>query len=296
MEKVIESVPNFSIGNNAHFVDLIINSIKTVSNLIIADYSFDIDHGRLVVTIFGDDKDLEEGLYQAVKTAVKNIDITKHKGIHPYIGVVDVVPIIPIKRATFNDCVKIRNNLSQRIARDFNIPVFIYGKIAKRPERQELGDVRKGGLKGLAERIKLDNWKPDFGPSILHPTAGAIAIGARNVLIAFNINLKNGTIEDVKKIASVIREKNNGLKGIRAIGVFLESKKVPQVSINIVDYKSTSIKKVFDKVNELAAKKNLEILESEIIGLIPKDAIFDNMEEYLKLKNWDRSKTIENFV
>jgi len=297
MEKIIESVPNFSIGKKAENADIIVKAIKSVGDsIILADYSFDLDHGRLVVTIFGEGDNLIRALYEGVKAAIAKIDINEHDGIHPYIGVVDVIPIIPIKRATFNDCVKIRNDLSLKIANDFNIPIYIYGKIAKRPERNKLSSIRKGGVKELSKRMSLKEWKPDFGPSSLHPTAGAIAIGARDILIAFNVNLKSGTKEDAVEIASKIREKNKGLKGVRAIGLFLESKKKPQVSVNIVDYKSSSIKKVFDTIKNAAEEKGIDILESEIIGLIPKDAMFQNMIEYLKLKNWDESKVIENYL
>lgn len=296
-EKIIECVPNFSIGKDPANAELIVNAVRSASpSVVIADHSFDLDHGRLVVTLFGEGFDLRESVYQGVKKAVEKIDINKHTGEHPCMGVADVIPFIPIKRATFNDCVKLRNELSEKIASELHVPVYVYGNIAKRPERKELSFVRKGGLKGVGQRICTVDGKPDFGPSKLHPTAGAVAVGARDILIAFNINLRKASLEDAKGIASVIREKNGGLKGVRAIGLFLESRKLAQVSVNIVNYKSSSIKDVFDAVNKEAAKRELSIESSEIIGLVPKEAAFEGMGTYLKLENWDGSRIIENFL
>lgn len=297
MEKIIECVPNFSIGQNSANAEYIVNAMRSAGpSVIIADHSFDLDHGRLVITLFGEGADLKESVYQGVKKAAEKIDITKHQGEHPCMGVADVIPFIPVKRATFNDCVKLRNELSEKIASELHIPVYIYGNIAKRPERKELSFVRRGGFNGVGQRICTAEGKPDFGPSKLHPTAGAVAIGARDILIAFNINLKKASVEDAKAIAVSVREKDGGLKGVRAIGLYLESRKLAQVSVNIVNYKASSIKDVFDRVRSEAEKRGFLIEESEMIGLIPKDAAFEGMASYLKLRDWDGSRLIENFV
>ena len=297
MEKIIECVPNFSIGKEPANAEYIVSAIRSAGpSVIIADHSYDLDHGRLVITLFGEGADLKESVYQGVKKAAEKIDITKHQGEHPCMGVADVIPFIPIKRATFNDCVKLRNDLSEKIASQLHIPVYIYGNIAKRPERNELSFVRRGGLNGVGQRICTAEGKPDFGPSRLHPTAGAVAVGARDVLIAFNINLKKASLEDVKAIAALIREKDGGLKGVRAIGLYLESRHLAQVSVNIVNYRTSSIKKVFDAVKTEAEKRKLLIEESEIIGLIPKDSAFEGMSSYLRLMDWNGSRIIENFV
>lgn len=297
MEKVIECVPNFSIGKDPANAEYIVSAIRSAGpSVIIADHSFDLDHGRLVITLFGEGADLKESVYQGVKKAAEKIDITKHQGEHPCMGVADVIPFIPVKRATFNDCVKLRNELSEKIALDLHIPVYIYGNIAKRPERNELSFVRRGGLNGVGQRICTSEGRPDFGPSKLHPTAGAVAVGARDILIAFNINLKKASLEDAKAIADSIREKDGGLKGVRAIGLYLGSRHLAQVSVNIVNYRASSIKQVFDTVRSEAEKRKILIEESEIIGLIPKDSSFDGMASYLKLKDWDGSRIIENFI
>ncbi len=296
-EKVIECVPNFSIGKDPSSAELIVSAMRSAGpSVVIADHSFDLDHGRLVVTLFGEGSDLKESVYQGIKKAVETIDIRKHEGEHPCMGVADVIPFIPIKRATFNDCVRLRNELSEKIASQLNVPVYIYGNIAKRPERNELHFVRRGGIKGVGSRICTVEGRPDFGPSRLHPTAGAVAVGARDILIAFNINLNKGSLEDAKAIAASVREKNGGLKGVRAIGLYLESRKTAQVSLNIVNYRASSIKTVFDAVKAEAAKRSLSVQDCEIIGLIPKDASFEGMQAYLKLKDWDGSRVIENYL
>ncbi len=290
-------MPNFSIGKDPANAELIVSAVKSAGpSVIIADHSFDLDHGRLVITLYGEGNDLKESVYQGVKKAAEKIDITKHQGEHPCIGVADVIPFIPVKRATFNDCVRLRNELSEKISSELNIPVYVYGNIAKRPERKELSFVRRGGLKGVRQRICTVEGRPDFGPSKLHPTAGAVAVGARDILIAFNINLKKASLQDAKDIAASVREKDGGLKGVRAIGLYLDSRKFAQVSVNIVNYRASSIKQVFDSVLSQAEKRKISIEESEIIGLIPKDAAFDGMKEHLKLRDWDGSRIIENFI
>jgi glutamate formiminotransferase / 5-formyltetrahydrofolate cyclo-ligase len=296
MEKIIESVPNFSLGKNEGFVEPILNAIKSAGPYTkILDHSYDADHGRMVVSMIGEGDALRDSIFQGVKKAVDLIDLAQHKGVHPYIGAVDVIPLIPLRKATFNDCVKIRNELSSRIANELCIPVYIYGNIARLPERKELSTIRKGGLEGLGERILTVEGKPDFGPSKLHPTAGAVAIGARDILIAFNVNLSSKDINIAKEIAGAIRDKKQ-LRGVKAIGVMLESRNLVQVAINITNYKSSSIREVYDAVSEEAIKRSVQISGSEIIGLIPRDAAFANMKEYLKLENWDGRRIIENYL
>ena len=297
MEKTIECVPNFSIGSNLDYAEQIVVAMRSAGHdTKIADCSTDSDHGRLVVTLFGDGETLCNTVFAGVKTAVKLINIKEHKGVHPCMGVVDVIPFIPIRKATFNDCVKLRNDISLKIGNELNVPVYIYGNIAKLPERKELSNIRKGGIEGVGERICTPEGKPDFGPSALHSTAGAVAIGARDILIAFNVNLESQDLDAAKEIAASLREKNSGLRGIRAIGVPLFSKGIVQVAVNITHYKSASMKEVYDFVGAEAEKRRIKIRESEIIGLIPKDSAFANMTQYLKLSDWDGKRIIENYL
>ena len=297
MERIIECVPNFSIGANEQNIAPIVDSIRLANpDVKVLDYSYDKDHGRLVVTIIGDGSGLIDAVYQGVKKAVELVNIKSHTGVHPCMGVVDVIPFVPLRKATFNDCVKLRNDISKKISEELGIPIYIYGNIAKLPERKELSSVRKGGIEGITERICTPEGKPDFGPQKVHATAGAIAIGTRDILIAFNVNLLTKDLQIAKEIAEKIREKNSGLRGIRAIGVLLESREMAQVAINITNYMSTSIKETFDAVSAQAALKDVKIFGSEIIGLIPKEAGFEGMEKYLKLEEWDGKRIIENFL
>ncbi len=297
MEKIIECVPNFSIGKNEAAAEQIINAIKSVSaDVRVLDHSYDPDHGRLVVTYIGDGDTLRDATYQGVKKAVEIVNLNYHEGVHPYIGAVDVIPLIPLRKATFNDCIKIRNELSKKISDELAIPVFIYGSIAKKPERNELSSIRKGGIEGVSGRMATPEGRPDFGPARLHPTAGAVAIGAREILIAFNVNLDSRDIEAAKGIAAKIRAKNSALRGVKAIGVELSSRGMVQVAVNIMHYKSASIKQVFDAIKKETAEREIPIHSSEIIGLIPKDASFEGMKEYLKLENWDGSRILENYL
>lgn len=297
MEKIIECVPNFSVGKNIDFSEQIVGAMRSVGHDVrIADHSTDTDHGRLVVTLFGDGETLRNAVFEGVKKAVKLINIKEHSGVHPCVGAVDVIPFIPIRKATFNDCIKLRNEISEKIADELNIPVYIYGNIAKLPERKELSNIRKGGIEGVSERICTPEGKPDYGPSMLHPTAGAVAISARDILIAYNINLESNDLEAAREIASLLREKNSGLRGIRAIGVALESKGIVQIAVNITNYRSASMKDVFDLVRKETEKRRIAIRESEIIGLIPKEASFNGMKQYLKLSDWDGKRIIENYL
>jgi len=297
MEKIIECIPNFSIGKRKDVVEPIINAIKSVGpDVKVLDYSSDEDHGRLVVTMIGEGDLLRDAVFQGAKKAVELINISDHEGVHPCMGVVDVIPFVPLRKATFNDCVKLRNEVAQKMSGELGVPVYIYGNIARLPERKELSAVRKGGLEGVAERIGTPEGKPDIGPARLHPTAGAVAIGAREILIAFNVNLDTSNVQIAKDIAERIREKNSGLRGVRAIGVELESRGIAQVAINITNFKSASIKQVFDAVRSNAEKFSVGIKNSEIIGMIPKEASFTGMKEYLKLTGWDDKRILENYL
>ena len=297
MEKIVECVPNFSIGRKSEYVEPIVNAIRSAGHDVkVADYSSDVDHGRLVVTAIGEAEPVKEAVYQGVKKAIQLVDIASHEGAHPYIGAVDVIPFIPLRKATFNDCVKLRNEISEKIASELGVPVYIYGNIAKRPERKELSSVRKGGLEGVGERISTPEGRPDFGPAKLHPTAGAVAVGARDILIAYNVNLDSNDLASAREIAERTREKNSGLRGVKAIGILLDSRNTVQIAVNITNHKDVSIKQVFERIKMEAESRGVRVKSSEIIGLVPKDAVFNGMEEDLMLENWDGTRIIENFL
>ena len=293
MPKLIECVPNFSVGSNVEVIRGIVDSvIKTGVKLL--DASSDPDHGRLVLTFIGKPKDVAKAAFASAKQAVNLIDLKNHIGGHPFIGAVDVIPFIPLKGAAMKDCIKLARDLGEEIAVKLGVPVFLYGKAAKIKVRKALAEIRRGGLKILEERIREKG--PDFGGKELHKTAGAVAVGARDVLIAFNVNLKSRDIKIARSIAVKIRESGGGLPAVRAIGIDLPSRKLTQVSMNLVHYKKTGIKKAFDAVSSIAKREKIKIHSSEIIGLIPKAASFPGMSEYLTLEGSSESKILENYL
>ena len=294
-EKIIECVPNFSVGHDSAVIHKIVDSIKSASVDVI-DQSYDEDHNRLVVTFIGTPEKVLKAAYSSIETASKTIDINKQIGVHPFIGVVDVVPFIPLKGANMNDCKDISKALGKQVADNLRIPVFLYGESARNDKFKHLYNIRHGGLEHLRSAIGTKDFKPDFGEAKLHPTAGAVAIGARDFLIAFNVNLDTDDLQAAKDIAKKIREKDGGLPGIRALGVPLHSKGKVQVTINVTHYKKTSLKALMDRVKKECGAKNISILNSEIIGLVPKDATFLDMKESLMLDDFDDGKILETYL
>ncbi len=263
MPQLIECVPNFSEGQDLALVDDIVSAVKTAKVL---DVHSDPDHNRSVVTILGEPKAVFKAAFDLTRRAVQLLDIRKHQGEHPYIGMADVIPFVPIKGISVKETVKLAREFGEDVVKKLALPIYFYGRI----NNKELPDVRRGGV------------EPDLGKS-LHPTAGAVAVGVRDFLIAFNVNLATRDVSIAKSIAENIREKNGGLPGIRALGIELKSKGLTQVSINICDHRTTSLKKVFDEVKKWAKEYQVEIVESELIGMLPQEAVFDGMKDYLKL-------------
>lgn len=294
MSKIIECVPNFSVGVDEEVIRAIIDSVIKSTVVKLLDASSDPDHGRLVLTFIGKPSQVKEAAFASAKQAVKLIDLSKHVGAHPYIGAVDVIPFVPLKNATISDCVKLAEDLGREIAVKLGVPVFLYGEAAKHKERKGLGGVRRGGLKVVEEKIKRKG--PDFGKKTIHPTAGAVAVGVRDILIAYNVNLESRDLDAAKSIASKIRESNGGLPGVKALGVDLKSKNLVQVSMNLTDYRKTGIKKAFDTVAAEAKKRGVSIHSSEIVGLIPRAASFSGMAEYLKLESFCEGKILETYL
>jgi glutamate formiminotransferase len=294
-EKLVECVPNFSVGHDSAVIHKIVDSIKA-SSVDVIDQSYDEDHNRLVVTFIGTPENALKAAYNSIETASRTIDINKQVGVHPFIGVVDVVPFIPLSGASMNDCKDAAKSLGKMVADTLKIPVYLYGEAARNGQFKHLSNIRHGGLEHLRSAISTRDFKPDFGEPKVHPTAGAVAIGARDFLIAFNVNLDTDDISAAKDIAKRIREKDGGLPGIRALGVPLHSKKIVQVTINITHYKKTSLKTLMDRVKKECAAKNISILNSEIVGLVPKDATFPGMKEYLMLEDFDEGKILETYL
>jgi glutamate formiminotransferase len=294
-EKVIECVPNFSVGHDSSVIHKIVDSIRK-SSVDVIDQSYDEDHNRLVVTFIGKPENVLNAAYNSIETTSKLVDINKQVGVHPFIGVVDVVPFIPLKGAKMNDCRDLSKILGKMVADKLKIPVYLYGEAARNDKFKHLYNIRHGGLNHLRSAISTKDFKPDFGEPKIHPTAGAVAIGARDFLIAFNFNLETDDLQAAKDIAKRIREKDGGLPGIRALGVPLQSKGVVQVTINVTHYKKTGLKALMDRMKKECESRKISIRNTELVGLVPKDATFPGMKEYLLLDDYDEGKILETYL
>jgi glutamate formiminotransferase len=297
MPTVVECVPNFSEGRRKAVVDKIVYSIRSVPGIKVLDVEMDHDHNRSVVTFTGTKDSVQEAAFRGARAAAELIDLNTHKGEHPRMGALDVLPFIPIDGVTMDDCVEIAKRVGARVGKELKIPVYLYEAAASKPERRNLENVRRGEFEGLKEAILKDDSKfPDFGPRMLHPTAGATAIGARMPLIAFNVNLKSEDIEVAKGIAKKIRASSGGLPHVKALGFHLKEKGMVQVSMNLTDYTVTPISKVIDEISKEAASRGVEIAEGELIGLIPLDAVCDLAAKFLKIPNFTSNQVLERRI
>ena len=266
---LIESVPNVSEGRRLDVVDRLAEAITDGSGVYLLDRTSDASHNRSVFTMAGEHGPVMDALERLVATAIHEIDMDVHTGEHPRIGAVDVIPFVPLAATTMDDCVELARVFGERIALAHDLPVFLYAKAATRPERVKLADVRRGGYEGLKEEISLNGRGPDFGPARLHPSAGAVAVGARPFLIAYNINLDSRDVELAKRIARRVRESGGGLPRVQANGFWIEELGRAQVSMNILDFATTPVWLVWETVRDVAAEDGVELAESELIGLAP---------------------------
>ena len=297
MAKIIESVPNISEGRNKEVIEACVDQIRTTPGCTLLNYSSDEDHNRTVITYMGSPEGCEEASVKLAKKAVELIDLTKHEGAHPRMGCVDVIPFIPIKEATMEECDELAHKVGKRIAEEADLPVFLYEKSASAPHRQNLAKVRKGQFEGMAEKVKDPDWIPDFGGQRIHPTGGTVAVGARPPLIAFNINLGTPDLEIATKIGKIIRESSGGLKCVKAMGVMLEDRNIAQVSINMTDFTVTPLYRVKELVKAEAARYGVPVIGTEIIGLAPMQAFFDTAEYYLQIEDFQPDvQVIENHL
>lgn len=291
--KIVECVPNFSEGRDLEKIDKIVAPFRAKAGVKLLDYSNDEDHNRLVVTLVGEPQALIEAVVEAIGVAVQLIDLNNHKGQHPRMGAVDVVPFIPIKNVTMEEAVELSKQVAEKVAELYNLPVFLYEKAATAPHRENLATVRKGEFEGMGEKIKLPEWKPDFGPSEKHPTAGTVAIGARMPLVAYNINLSTNDLEIATKIAKNIRHINGGLRFVKAMGVDLKERNITQVSINMTDYSKTALYRAFELTRIEARRYGVSIVGSEVVGLVPMEALIDTASYYLGLENFSMEQVLE---
>jgi len=297
MTATIECVPNFSEGRRKDIIDKIVQSIRSVPGIKVLDVESDPDHNRSVVTFVGSNESVQEAAFRGAKAASELIDLTKHSGQHPRMGALDVLPFIPIEGSTMKDCIHIANRVGARIASELKIPVYLYEEAARRPDRKNLENVRRGQFEGLREAIKTDEARsPDYGPRSVHPTAGATAVGARMPLIAFNVNLNTNDINIAKEIAKKIRTSSGGLPHVKALGLYLDARNMAQVSMNLTDYTVTSVSTVFDAVKKEAEVRGVTVAEGEVIGLIPLDAVCDLAAKHVMTPTLTSNQVLERRI
>lgn len=294
--KIVECVPNFSEGRDLEKIDKLVAPFRAKPGVKLLDYSNDEDHNRLVVTVVGEPEALCEAIIEAIGIAVDSIDLNKHQGQHPRMGAVDVVPFIPIKNVTMEEAIELSKQVGKKVAERYNLPVFLYEKSATASHRENLAAVRKGEFEGMAEKIKLPEWKPDFGQAERHPTAGSVAIGARMPLVAYNINLSTNDLNIATQIAKNIRHINGGLRYVKAMGVELKERNITQVSINMTDYSKTALYRAFELTRIEARRYGVSIVGSEIIGLVPMEALIDTAAYYLGLENFSTQQVLESRI
>lgn len=294
MSKLIECVPNYSEGRDLAKVEKIVDCFRGKEGVKLLDYSSDENHNRSVVTVIGEPEALKTAVIESIGKAVELIDLTKHEGQHPRMGCVDVVPFIPVREATVEDADRLAKEVAKEASEKFGQPFFLYEKSATAPHRENLASIRKGQFEGMAEKMKdQDMWKPDFGPNTIHPTGGVTAIGARMPLVAYNINLDTSNVEIADAIAKKVRHIGGGLRYVKAMGVMLEDRNIAQVSMNLVNYEKSAVYRVFEMVKMEARRYGVNVVGSEVIGLVPMAALIDAAEYYLQIENFDMNQVLE---
>ena len=268
--------------------------LRAITGVRLLDASSDPSHNRSVFTLAGDAAGVEAAVLALFERAVAEIDLRTHKGEHPRLGAVDVVPFVPIEGVTMADCVALAKKVGASVAERFGVPVYLYEEASSNPARKNLEDIRRGEFEGLATKMRTAAWMPDFGPSTPHPTAGASVVGARMALVAYNINLATNRLDVAKKIASAIRQSSGGYRFVKAAGFMLDDRGIVQVSMNLTNYEKTPIFRVFETVKREAEHHGVTVLESEIVGLIPSAALLSAAEYYLQIERFKPGQVLEN--
>jgi len=296
MKRIIECVPNFSEGRDTDKIEKIVAPFRGKECVRLLDYQRDHDHNRLVVTIVGEPVALKPALLEAIGTAIELIDMRKHIGQHPRMGAVDVVPFIPIRKITMEEAVDISKQVAREASEKYGLPVFLYEESATQPNRKNLASIRKGQFEGMAEKIKAPEWAPDFGPSKIHPTAGVTAVGARMPLVAFNVNLDSDNLEIADQIAKRVRHTNGGLPYCKALGIALKERGIVQVSMNMTDYTKTALYRSFELIKIEAGRYGVNVVGSEIVGLVPMGALIDTAVYYLGIEDFSIEQVLEHRI
>ncbi|MBW2436335.1 MAG: glutamate formimidoyltransferase [Deltaproteobacteria bacterium] len=296
MKKIMECVPNFSEGRNQQNIEKIVEPFRGQKGIKLLDYQTDEDHNRLVVTLVGEPQALKSAVIAAMGCAVEVIDMNSHQGQHPRMGATDVVPFIPIKNVSMEEAIAFSKEVAQEAARQYSLPIFLYERSASRPERENLANIRKGQFEGMADKIKQPEWKPDFGPVELHRTAGVTAIGARMPLVAYNVNLDSNNLEIADKIAKKVRHISGGLRYCKGIGIELKDRGLVQVSMNMTDFTKTALYRVFELIKVEARRYGVNVVGSEIVGLVPMEALMDTAAYYLGLEGFTSNQVLETRI
>ena len=292
MAKLIQCVPNFSEGCDQNVINKLANTASKIPGVTLVDYSSDESHNRSVFTLVGSPDGIFEAAFELCKTASENIDMTKHKGEHPRMGATDVIPLIPVKDCSAEECVEICKNLAKRINDELKIPIFLYEDACSSEGRRNLAKIRKGQFEGMSQKLLEDDWAPDYGERKIHPTAGVTAVGVRFPLIAFNVNLGTSDVEIANKIAKIVRGSSGGFKHCKGIGIMLEDRNIAQVSMNMVNYQETPLYRVFETIKMEADRWGVPVIGSEVIGLTPAKALVDCAEYYLKIEDFNYDKQV----
>ena len=296
MARIIECIPNFSEGRDKEKIEKIMDTVRGKDGVKLLDYSSDADHNRSVVTLVGDPVKIEEVIINMAEKVYELIDMSKHEGAHPRMGALDVVPFVPISEITMDECVEIANRVGKTIGERFNIPVYLYEKAASATYRENLATVRKGQYEGFFEKIKEEKWSPDYGPKEVNVKGGCVAIAARQPLVAFNVNLGTDKLEIADKIAKTVRNLGGGLKFVKAMGVMLEERNIAQVSMNLVNYEKTAVYRAFEMVKMEAKRYGVPVVGSEVIGLVPMQALINCAEYYLQIEDFSMDQILEKRI
>lgn len=294
--KLVECIPNVSEGRDRAVIEELAAAVRGTPGVALLDVDSDADHHRTVISFVGGPENVAEAVLRLVKKAVELIDLTKHKGEHPRMGAVDVIPFVPIKNITMPECVELSKRVGRQIWERFQIPVYLYEESATRPERANLAAIRKGEFEGFSSKIQEPEWEPDFGERKVHPTAGVVAVGARMPLIAFNVNLGTDDLEIAKRIAKAVRHSGGGLRYVKALGFALEDRGIVQVSMNMTNYQKTPLHRAFVLIEREARRYGVPVVGSEIVGLVPREALYQTAEFFLQLEDFQREQILEDRI
>ena len=296
MKKILECVPNFSEGRDLKKIEKIVAPFRGKEGVKLLDYQNDEDHNRSVVTVVGEPEPLKKAVVESMGVAVNLIDMRTHKGQHPRMGAIDVVPFIPVKNVSVEEAVDVSKATAKLASEAYSLPIFLYEQSATRPERQNLATIRKGQFEGMGEKLSQAEWAPDFGPAQIHPTAGVTAVGARMPLVAYNVNLDSDNIEIANAIAKKVRHISGGLRYCKGIGIELKDRELVQVSMNLTDYTQTAIYRALELIKVEARRYGVNVTGSEIVGLVPMEALMETAAFYLGLEGFSVDQVLESRI